>query len=431
MRQREKHYILQIISEIQKMYIDETKPNILFDKMLNYLLEITESEYGFIGEVRYKEDGSPFLKTYALSNIAWNEETRDFYDKNAPTGLEFYNLNTLFGYTIIHKEIVISNNPKDDPRAQGLPKGHPPLHKYLGIPFFLKNRFVGMVGIANAAEDYSNASVEYLEPITSTCCQLIVGYQEKAKLKSLIQELNNQKQKEIEANKVKDRFIANMSHEIRSPLQSIIGYTDLLLFDPVVQENDEIQEKIKVIESSSEHLLNIVNSILDFSKINSGTIDVKFEKIDLDKFANKIELYAKTLNIENNNQFVLQNESNYTKFDSDITILYQVMINLISNAMKFTKNGKVVVQIISQEESGLPYIIFAVKDNGVGIKKSYLANIFQEFSQQDDTIKKEYGGTGLGLALTKKLVELLKGELNVESKEKVGSTFSIKMRVSN
>ncbi|WP_372367177.1 ATP-binding protein [Candidatus Uabimicrobium sp. HlEnr_7] len=426
-----KHNILQIISEIQKMYIDETKPNILFDKMLSYLLEMTESEYGFIGEVRYNKDDIPFLKTYALTNIAWNKETRDFYDKNAPTGLEFHNLNTLFGYTLINKVTVISNDPANDKRAQGIPHGHPPLNKYLGIPFFLRKRFVGMIGIANRIKGYDKTIVEYLEPITNTCCQLIAGYQEKAKLNLLIDELRIEKQKAIEANKIKDNFIANISHEIRSPLQSIIGYVDLLSLDTTVQENKQIKDKVDVIESSSEHLLKMVNNILDFSTINSGKVDLNIEKIDLSEFTSKIELYAQTLNRENKNNFIVKNQSQYKKFDSDYTKLYQAIINLISNAMKFTKNGEVIFQIKSKEENGLPYILFIVQDNGIGIKSNYLKDIFNEFSQQNDTIKKSYGGTGLGLALAKNIITLLKGELYVHSEEENGSVFTIKMLVSN
>ena len=106
----------------------------IFDSLLEKLLDITDSEYGFIGEILHKDDHTPYLKTYAITNIAWNHDTRKLYKENVRNGLEFHNLDTLFGITIRTGEVVISNNPGDDPRSGGLPKGHPSLDAYLGLP---------------------------------------------------------------------------------------------------------------------------------------------------------------------------------------------------------------------------------------------------------------------------------------------------------
>jgi len=120
-----------------------------FDSLLEKLLDITDSEYGFIGEILHKEDHTPYLKTYAITNIAWNHETRKLCKRNIRNGLEFHNLNTLFVYTIRTGEVVISNNSTQDPRAGGLPKGHPALNAYLGLPLYSGNKSIGMAGIAN------------------------------------------------------------------------------------------------------------------------------------------------------------------------------------------------------------------------------------------------------------------------------------------
>jgi GAF domain-containing protein len=167
--------LLNSINKAQSQFIDEVSPYELFNNILEQLLLITDSEYGFIGEVLYK-NGDPYLKTYALTNISWNSETREFYEKNAPTGLEFYNLNTLFGAVLSTKEVVISNNPSTDKRAGGIPAGHPDLNAFLGVPVFAGEEFLGMFGIANKQDGYDLEDVEFLKPLLATSAQLIRGY---------------------------------------------------------------------------------------------------------------------------------------------------------------------------------------------------------------------------------------------------------------
>lgn len=181
--------ILQAISWIQTKFLAEAKPEILFEGMLDRVLELTESEYGFIGEILLAADGSPimeesymkvrgrpYLKTHAITNIAWNAETRAFYAENAPKGMEFHNLQTLFGAVIVTGKLVIANSPSTDPRRGGLPDGHPPLNAFLGVPLYKENEMTGMVGIANRKEGYDEAIVDYLQPFLATCSRIIEAY---------------------------------------------------------------------------------------------------------------------------------------------------------------------------------------------------------------------------------------------------------------
>ncbi len=149
----------------------------LFDDALSSLLTLGESEYGFIGEVLRKDDGVPFLKTHAITNIAWDSETRKFYKENVRNGLEFLNLNTLFGYTIRTGDMLISNSPTDHEHAGGLPPGHPPLYTYLGLPIYAGSRFVGMAGVANRRNGYDEDIVDALRPYVNTLGSVIVGFQ--------------------------------------------------------------------------------------------------------------------------------------------------------------------------------------------------------------------------------------------------------------
>ena len=161
-----------LISNLSNLIIDTKEIKENFNLILKDLLEITESEYGFIGEVFY-ENEEPYLKTYALTNISWNQETRDFYDAHAPNGMEFRNLNTLFGYALKHKESVISNDPMNDTRKGGLPHGHPALNAFLGIPIIHNDHLVGMIGVANKNEGYTEKDIEYLNPFIQTFSSII------------------------------------------------------------------------------------------------------------------------------------------------------------------------------------------------------------------------------------------------------------------
>ncbi|HAC63762.1 MAG TPA: histidine kinase, partial [Cyanothece sp. UBA12306] len=186
---KKSHNLLETISLAQSQFIAKTVPDILFNDLLENLLNLTESEYGFIGEILYSDQGEPYLKeaqmkvrgqpylkTHSITNIAWNEETREFYDKNAPYGMEFHNLKTLFGAVITTGKPVIANNPQTDLRSGGLPEGHPQLNAFLGLPFYHDRQLVGMVGIANRKNGYDNDLVDYLQPFLTTCANLIKAY---------------------------------------------------------------------------------------------------------------------------------------------------------------------------------------------------------------------------------------------------------------
>ena len=141
--------------------------------MLDSLLELTASEYGFLGEVLYGDDNQPYLVTHALTDISWNEDTKELYDANMAKGFEFHNLNTLFGVTLATGETVISNAPDKDPRAGGLPKGHPDMKSYLGVPIKHRDEMLGMLGIANRNGGYEQEIVDAMKPLLVTAGSMI------------------------------------------------------------------------------------------------------------------------------------------------------------------------------------------------------------------------------------------------------------------
>ena len=233
-------------------------------------------------------------------------------------------------------------------------------------------------------------------------------------------------QKEIaeEANKAKSIFLANMSHEIRTPLNGVIGFTELLKNTGL---DDEQQDYVDTIEKSSENLLTIINNILDVSKIESNKVeleDILFDPIN--DFEGAIEVYAAKASEKNINLLSYIDPSLVNLLYGDITKIKEVLINLMSNAVKFTPvNGSIIIDIrrlpsVSENETNIK---FSVKDSGVGIAKDKLEKIFSAFSQADSTVTRQYGGTGLGLTISSKYVAMMGGMLQVASEVGQGSEF--------
>lgn len=226
-----------------------------------------------------------------------------------------------------------------------------------------------------------------------------------------------------EANKAKSMFLANMSHEIRTPLNGIMGFTDLLKNTPLTEEQKEF---VSIIEKSSENLLEIINNILDIAKIESNKIEIEsvvFEPIQ--EFENAVEVYAPKAAEKGINLAFFIDPHLEKPLKGDPTKIKEVLINLISNAVKFTpKGGEIAVEIkkIGQKDS-TAIIHFEVRDTGIGIPKDKKEKIFEAFSQADISVTRKYGGTGLGLTISSEFVKLMGGKLKMESEEGKGSRF--------
>ncbi|HAO93821.1 MAG: hypothetical protein A2X99_09570 [Deltaproteobacteria bacterium GWB2_55_19] len=168
--------LLKAISRAHSQFIANVDTRVLFGELLGTLLTLTESEYGFIGEVFFDSTGTPYLKTHAITNIAWDDATRALLEKHSKTGLEFRKLNTLYGAALTTGKAVISNSPSTDPRGYGIPEGHPPLNAFLGIPFYSGDKLVGMVGLANRPGGYDEVHVNYLDPLLTTCANIVEAH---------------------------------------------------------------------------------------------------------------------------------------------------------------------------------------------------------------------------------------------------------------
>ena len=228
------------------------------------------------------------------------------------------------------------------------------------------------------------------------------------------------------ANKAKSDFLAKMSHELRTPLNAIIGYSEMLIEEADDDGLDTYSEDLSKINSSGEHLLTLINDILDLSKIEAGKMDLHIEKFDLEDILKQVEATAKPLVEKNKNKFIIKSRTKKLKLQNDQTKLRQILFNMLSNAAKFTKKGTVTLSISKNTND----INFAVTDTGIGMNKEQLSKVFEEFTQAESSISKDYGGTGLGLPISKKMTEMMGGKMEVKSKEGKGTTFSIIIPIS-
>ena len=239
------------------------------------------------------------------------------------------------------------------------------------------------------------------------------------------QELAAAKETAEAATQAKSAFLANMSHELRTPMNAIIGYSEMLAEDAEDAGLDEMLEDLNKISTAGKHLLSLINDVLDLSKIEAGKMEMFLETFPVADMANDVADTALSLIEKNNNKLELAVAEDAGDMHADMTKVRQVLFNLISNAAKFTKEGTITLEASREMQDEVPWVRFAVTDTGIGIPEGKLDHIFQEFSQADESTTKDFGGTGLGLALTKRFCELMGGSIRVESEIGVGSSFII------
>jgi PAS domain-containing protein len=257
--------LLEALNHAQQSFIGgEHSIHQIFDNLLSQLLHLTESEYGFIGKVLYKENQVPFLKIISLTNIAWNATTQKLFESNEANGLEFHNLKTLFGEAMTTGEVVISNTPYQDPRRGGLPHGHPAMNSFLGIPLKFGGEMIGMIGVANRENGYQLDLIEFLKPFISTCAVIIAG-------------LRNQELKEEE-------FLKNqelLENEKRLNVELSIREEEL------ITSEEELNRTLLKVKSSEDKLKAIYNSTLDGHLFISKKFEILYFNRIMDRFARK------------------------------------------------------------------------------------------------------------------------------------------------
>jgi signal transduction histidine kinase len=377
---------------------------------LRYLMPTYINKENLIARKNYSE---ALFQSNVDAYVVFSNETKEITDYNKRTAFLFelpieLRLNGLYISQLMMRYLT-SENENLDILMNDIPQN------WQGEANFRthnKREFVGFINTTTYIKDGKAFQILSIKDIT--------------KMKEPEKELNGYKASLENSTQVKTRFLSSMSHELRTPLNGIIGTSNLILEDETISEN--AREQLKLQLYSSEHMLSIINDILDFSKIDSGKMEFNrqtFNLLDvLQKIVKAFENQFKNSNLDFD--FVNDDDLVGIHVVSDQVKLSQVLNNLLSNALKFTLQGKVVLQaLVSAETNESVSVLFKVIDTGIGIKEEKQTVIFDGFSQvHADDLKRKFGGTGLGLTISKKLVELFGGALKVESKFGKGSCFS-------
>jgi PAS domain S-box-containing protein len=238
-------------------------------------------------------------------------------------------------------------------------------------------------------------------------------------------DLSREKEAAEAANKAKSNFLANMSHELRTPLNAIIGYSEMLQEMAADDGHEEYQGDLKKIHSAGQHLLELINDVLDISKIEAGKMDLYIESFSLDQTIEEVQAVVDPLAKKNSNHLVIEKPTELGLIRADATKVRQCLLNLLSNACKFTSNGTVRLEAARHDD----WITFEVSDTGIGMTKEQMGKLFRAFQQADSSTTRKFGGTGLGLAISRRFCQIMNGDITVRSEPGQGTTFTMRIPV--
>ena len=226
------------------------------------------------------------------------------------------------------------------------------------------------------------------------------------------------------ANRAKSIFLANMSHELRTPLNAIIGYSEMLQEDAADRGDKELIPDLEKIHMAGRHLLSLIDDILDLSKIEAGKMEIFPEKLDISAMIHQVVTTVQPLVDKNSNKLEVRCPEDLGSMHADVTKIRQILFNLLSNACKFTENGKITLEVWRDREPDKDLVNMRVSDTGIGMTPDQLDRLFEAFTQADATTTRKYGGTGLGLAISRKFCQMMGGDISVSSEFGKGSSFS-------
>jgi PAS domain S-box-containing protein len=404
-----------LISHVRSRFIEmSASKEKFFDYLLNKILDLTDSEYGFIGEILENKQGK-YLKTFSITDISWSEESKAFYQSHAPAGLEFNNLETLFGEVIKTGDLLIANSAFNHPKASGIPKGHPPLNRFMGIPIIHNGRMIAMAGVANKKDEYKLEEYLFLKPFFELVGEMIHSIR-------LSSELEFQKKISLHNAKLASigELAAGVGHEINNPLAIIQGQLEMLKDFCTTEKIDfeEINTRIAKSLKGAERITNIVRGLRSFARVD----DTAFSVINLSDLLKEtqdmlIDLFSRE---EIDMQFNI--ESNLW-VNGNRGRLQQVFVNILNNAKDAVSSIETKKIVVTAKSKG-NQIEIKVCDSGPGVSEDIRSKIFDPFF----TTKEVNKGTGIGLALASSIIKEHEGMISLNDEHEIGACFVITLK---
>ena len=290
----------------------------------------------------------------------------------------------------------------------------------LAMPLLSRDKLMGALMVwRKAPGEFPQHSVDLLQTFAA---QSVLAIQNAR----LFQEIE-EKGRQLElTSQHKSQFLASMGHELRTPLNAIIGLTEMMVNNAPRFGTEKAAEPLRRVHRAGTHLLGLINQVLDLAKIEAGKLELNPERVNLARLIDEVVGTAGQLAEKNQNRLIVEAQENVGAFNADSMRLKQILLNLLSNACKFTKEGEVALRVRGVVD-GCDWVELAVADTGIGLTAEQQAKLFQEFTQADSLTARRYGGTGLGLALSRKLARMMGGDVTVTSEPGKGSVFTVRL----
>lgn len=371
-------------------------------------LSLTGGLYGYASSIDPRDESNVIHTFSEMMDSCAVKDKRIAFPKSESgyRGLWGHSLNTRRGF--------YTNTPVNHQESVGIPEGHIPLNNFLSVPALFNEVPLGQIALADKAGGFSDIDLEVIQKLANIYAIAIFRTQTERELYEALEKVK-------ESDRLKSTFLASMSHEIRTPLNAILGFLDIVLSEEGLKQ--EHRDFLSQAKKSGEILLQLINDILDFSKIEAEELKLEKMSFSVKDLLKSLETFAEVLIKEKNIEIraTVPDEADLI-IESDPYRLEQILINLISNAVKFTEEGLVEFGVGRKDSAMLE---FFVSDTGTGIPEEKREIIFEAFRQAEEKTTRRYGGTGLGLAITKRLVEKMGGNISFTSVPGKGTTFYV------